>query len=52
MDTTTLVVTLAFLTLLVVLAVGVVSRKQTQDSLRDGDDRKSTLAVDAADRRS
>jgi hypothetical protein len=51
MDTTTLVVTLAFLTLLVVLAVGIVSKRQTQEKLHDGDDGKSTLAADGPDRR-
>lgn len=52
MDTTTLIVTLAFLTLLVVLAVGVVSRKETRHQLNDRDDRKSTLAADGPDHRS
>mgnify|MGYP000492402047 CR=1 FL=1 len=51
MDTTTLVVTLAFLTLLVVLAVGVVSKRQTDQDLRDGDDGKSTLSADGPDQR-
>lgn len=52
MDTTTLVATLAFLTLLVVLAVAVVSRKETEEHMNDGDDRKSTLSADGPDRRS
>jgi len=52
MDTTTLVFTLALLTLLVVLAVGVVSRKQAEDGLGDRDDGKSTLAADGAGRQS
>lgn len=50
METTTLVLTLAFLTLLVVLGVGLVSKVRTQGSLHDRDDVKSPLTTDGADR--